>query len=292
MHDTHSPQTDSAAADALARRGTEALNSATSQRICVWCGVVMAVLFGIGFCLIARFLPPTSPTANAQQIADDIAEHRTSLRVGLALTAISAAFLGPFFAVITVQLKRVEGRHSPLAYTQLAMGAILVFEFIVPIFVMQSLIYREDRSLENTLLFSDMFWLMFVGVVTTGIVQFVATAIAILRDPREQPIYPRWVAYVNLWLALLWCSGNFVVFFKSGPFAWNGVASWWLVVVGFFVWLASMVVTTLAAITRQQAEEAASNDTLADDVDPSVRRRLERIDAELNGLRTVAAERC
>jgi uncharacterized membrane protein YidH (DUF202 family) len=250
----------------------------------------MAVLFAVGFCGFAHFLPPTSPQQSALSLSRFIAANRTSLRIGLVLTAIGAAFLGPFIAVITVQMKRIEGRHTPLAYTQLAMGAIFVFEFIVPILVMQTLIYRP-RSLGDTQLFSDMFWLMFVGVVSTGAIEWVAIGIAILRDRREQPIYPRWVGYVNLWMAACFCPGNLVFFFKGGPFAWNGLLSWYVTVIGFFIWLVVMVISTLAAIRRQDADEGTGAATVVDDSDGAIGLRLARIDGDIAALRDELTDR-
>lgn len=227
------------------------------QRWCVWSGVIMAVLFGIGFAGLAHLWPPSSPNQSAASLARFFDEHRTSLRAGLMLTAVGAAFLGPFLAIITVQLKRIEGEHTPLAYAQLALGAIFVFEFIVPIFVMQAVLYRP-RNLDDTLLFSDMFWLMFVGVVSTSALEWLIIGVAIIRDRSADPIYPRWVAYVNFWLAALFCPGEFVVFFKSGPLAWNGLLSWYTTVIGFFIWLVVMVVATLRAIDHPGVPDVPS----------------------------------
>lgn len=259
---------------------------ATVQRLCVWAGVAMAVLFAVGFCGFAHFWPPTSPHQSAASLAAFIDEHRTSLRLGLVLTAVGAACLAPFCAVITVQMKRIEGRHAPLAYTQLALGGVFVFSFIVPIMVMLTLLYRP-RSLDDTLLFSDLFWLMFVGVVATGMMEWLAIGIAILRDPRERPIYPRWVGYVNLWLAFLFCPGEFVFFFQDGPLAWNGALSWYATVIGFFIWLAVMVVTTLQAITKQDAADTDATPAVGAPIDPRVRVRLEQMEAELGALRSM-----
>lgn len=222
------------------------------QRWCVWSALVMAVLFAVGFCGFAHMWPPSSPNQSAESLSAFFEEHRTSIRIGLMLTAVGAAFLAPFLAIITVQMKRIEGSRSPLAYAQLALAGIFIFEFIVPIFVMQTVLYRP-RSLEDTLLFSDMFWLMFVGVVSTSMLQWALIGIVILRDRRPQPIYPRWVAYVNFSLAALFMPGEFVVFFKDGPLAWNGLLAWYTTVIGFFVWLVVMVVMTLKAIDHDDA---------------------------------------
>lgn len=221
----------------------------------------MAVFFAVGFVGFAHLWPPSSPHQSGASLAAFFDEHRTSIRLGLMLTAVGAAFLAPFLAIITVQMRRIEGRRSPLAYAQLALGAIFVLEFIVPIFIMQAVLFRP-RSPETTLLVSDMFWLFFVGVVSTSMLEWALIGVAILRDRREQPIYPRWVGYVNLWLALVFCSGEFVVFFKNGPLAWNGLLSWYLTVIGFFIWMVVMVITTLRAIDVPDAPlEAGRRDT-------------------------------
>ncbi|HEX6388305.1 MAG TPA: hypothetical protein VFZ89_02630, partial [Solirubrobacteraceae bacterium] len=81
----------------------------TAQRWCVWSAVVMAVLFGIGFVGLAHLWPPSSPHQSAESLARFFEEHRTSIRAGLMLTAVGAAFLAPFLAIITVQMKRIEG---------------------------------------------------------------------------------------------------------------------------------------------------------------------------------------
>jgi hypothetical protein len=264
-----------------------ALNS-TAQKLCVWAAAVMAVLFFVGFVGFAHFWPPTPPHQSAQSIARFLAAHRNSIRLGLMLMALGAAFLGPFCAVITVQMKRIEGRYTPLAYTQLALGALFVWEFIMPAFVEQALLYRP-RNLGDTLLFSDLFWLMYVGVVSTSALQWATIGIAILRDKRKRPVYPRWVGYVNLWLAVLFIPGNFVIFFKTGPLAWNGLLTWYTVVVGFFIWLVVMMWATLRTIDRQQTDDALDGDHAEGQIDPPLGLRLEQMDGELASLRAELA---
>jgi hypothetical protein len=254
----------------------------TTQKWCVWSSVVMAVLFAIGFVGLAHFWPPTPPHQSAQSIARFLPAHRTAIRLGLVLMALGAAFLGPFLAEITVQMKRIEGVNSPLAYAQLALGAIFVLEFIVPEMVEQALLYRP-RNIADSLLFSDMFWLMFVGVVSTSALEWVLIGIAILRDQREQPVWPRWVGYVNIWLAILFVPGNFVVFFKNGPLAWNGLLGWYTTVIGFFIWLIVMVLTTLRAINQQARAETPAAAASVETVTPA---QLAQLGAEIAQLRT------
>ncbi|GAA0617573.1 hypothetical protein GCM10009547_19800 [Sporichthya brevicatena] len=53
-------------------------------------------------------------------------------------------------------------------------------------------------------------------------------------------------------------SATFLVFFKNGPFAWDGVFSWWAPATWFFIWFASMTVLTIRAINAQYAPSAAA----------------------------------
>ena len=118
----------------------------------------------------------------------------------------------------------------------------------------QTAAYRVDRSPATVQMLNDLGWLPFVGVVGTAIVQMGCVAAAVLQDKRERPLIPRWAAYVCIWSALGVASGSLVVFVHRGPFAWNGVIAWWLLVVAFFIWFATMTVLMHQASRRLQSE--------------------------------------
>lgn len=216
-------------------------------------GVAMIVVMIVGF-QIAGFLPPPSPHRSAAQIAAIFREHTTRIRLGLVLTMFGAALLGPFTAVITVQMRRIEGPHSTLAYTELALGALLALEFVIPVMVLEAAAFRPDLPAATIRTLDDIGWLLFVGAPSTAIVQVIALGVAILQDRRDRPVFPRWGGYLSIAAAALFAPGGLVVFFKHGPFGWNGVLAWWLGLVAFGIWLVAITVLLLGAI-RQQADE-------------------------------------
>jgi hypothetical protein len=88
----------------------------------------------------------------------------------------------------------------------------------------------------------------------------VAIALATFADRRPRPVFPRWVGYYNLWMAFLLLPASLIIFFKKGPFAWNGLLGFWLPAAAFGSWYLVMTVVVLRAIRNEAHEDR----TLAD----------------------------
>ena len=230
--------------------------SINSQLLCAWCGPVFVVLFFIALPL-ANLLPPPSPHLPAREFADQLISHRAEFRIGLMIGLAAIPMYGFMCAALTVQLKRIEGRYSPLSYAQLALGALAILEVLFPFFFLLAAAYRPERSAALVQLLSDIALLPFVGAWMTVVFQWIATALVIFQDKREQPIFPRWAAYLNLWVAVASVPSSLLQFVHSGPFAWNGVLSFWFAAAAFGIWIVVMSVLLMQAIKRQAMEEVA-----------------------------------
>ncbi len=226
------------------------------QRLCVWSGLLFMVLFGAGFAL-AGFIPPPAPTDSALKIAHLFQDHTTRIRVGLVLVSLAAPLQFTWAAVISVQMKRIEGRFSPLAYTQLMSGGSSALLFLVPTLILQGAIFRPNRPPDILLALDDVCWVMFIGATTFALVQGIAIGVAILRDRGAQPVFPRWAGYLNLWVCLVFQGGIAVVFFKTGPLAWRNLFAWWIPLTVFGAWFIVMTVLLLRAVHDQETGLAA-----------------------------------
>jgi hypothetical protein len=230
-----------------------------SQRLFAWTGIAMLVLFLVGFWPIAGYVPPSHPRDSVQEVLAFYTGDTTMIRLGLWITMFAAALCATFFVAVSIQLRRIEGTHSPISYAQMIFGGLFVLEFIFPLMVWQAAAYRPELDPVITYRLHDLGWLMFLGVVSTGVIQAVLTGWLILRDRREQPIFPRWIGYTCLWCALTFMPGGLIVFFKSGPLAWNGLIAWWLLLVGFAVWIVTLAYGLLRhAIPGQQRESRSA----------------------------------
>lgn len=208
--------------------------SARVQTACAWCGPAFVVLFFAGF-IIAGLFPPPTPSESAREVAAAYRDNPDLRRLGLFLMLLAAGLTGPFVAVISTQLKRIEGGET-MSNLQLVGGACGVVAIIVPIFIFMAATYRPGRSPEVTQALADLAWLPFIANIPPAIMQAVAIAVATLSDRSRRPVFPRWFGYYQLWVAFLFIPGGFVVFFKHGALAWNGLLAFWLAATVFGTW--------------------------------------------------------
>jgi hypothetical protein len=219
----------------------------------VWSWPVGAVIFGVSFVLIARFVPPVPPSWSAQQVADFYAAHTTSIRIGLLGAMFGSAFLLPFYAVVSAEIRKIEGKDALLAPIQFGGAIVLVtfFQIIGLLWLLAS--FRPEINPELVRTLNDYGWFVWSMLIPTYIIQFVAMAIAGFMDSRPDPIWPRWAAYLNLWVAVTGAGGVLAVFFKTGPFAWNGLVGFWIPLILFAI---GMTVTT-ALFHRRATREVS-----------------------------------
>jgi hypothetical protein len=116
-----------------------------------------------------------------------------------------------------------------------------------------------------------MAWLVFTAPVGMLVVANLCLALAVFLDIGVAPIFPRWVAYVNIATAVAMTPAACAVIFRTGPLAWDGAVSFWPRIGAFALNIAVMFVVLRAAINRQASEGAGdepSRNALADRVAP------------------------
>jgi hypothetical protein len=222
-----------------------------SQRLCAWCAPIFLLMLLGGLFFLADFVPPPAPDTTPQALADLFAANQTQIRLGLLVAMLGSGLLGPFIAVISVQLKRIEGPQSPLTYAQLALGVMLMVVVLLPMTSLAGATYRAERSPEAVQVLSDQAWLLFIGAFYAFVVQMAVIGIAILQDDSPVPVFPRWLAYLNFWCAIGSVPAAGLYFVKDGPAAWNGVLAFWVPVVAFGAWVLAMFVCVLRTINAQ-----------------------------------------
>ena len=221
------------------------------QRVLIWTGPAMIVLWLGAFLFIAGFIPPSSPKASAADIFALYQGHTNAIKVGMVISMAGSALLVPWAVAISGQLKRINGAKA-LADTQMVSCALLSLEFITPIGIWMAASYRfDDRAADVTRALHDVGWILFMTVIWSLWLQLLAIAAAILIDRGAEPVLPHWLGYLSLWVALLIIPAGLVLFFKQGPFAWTGVVGLYIPLTGFVVWIMSMTITIHRNLSRE-----------------------------------------
>jgi len=226
------------------------------QLWCANCGfifplLVLVALFGTGL------LPPQSPNHSAEQIAGWLQDDNTLKMAGFVGATVGLGLLMPLTVAITIQMVRIEGRESPaMALLQFAGGLFTWVLTIVPMIILCVAAYRPGRDPQMTQTIVDLGWIMFFMGLAPFAAQDIAIAVAIFRD-RVNAVYPRWVAYFNLWVAVLFVPAVLIPFFKVGPFTYRGLLAFWVPTLIYGFWAMLMAFMTRRAILAQPAAEEA-----------------------------------
>jgi hypothetical protein len=153
-------------------------------------------------------------------------------------------------------LLRIEGRHPILTFIQLTTGAATAVLLLLPMLLMAVIAFRPDRNPELTVTLNDIAWLVFITPIAPFMIQNVAIGSAILGDPAQT--LPRWVGYMNFWVAASFLPDVLAFFFHSGPFSWRGIFVFWLALTTYSVFLIGMGLVLRAAVLRSAQPATAT----------------------------------
>jgi hypothetical protein len=228
------------------------------QSLALKCGPAFVAIFGAGF-MLAGFVPPLAPSSTPTQVAAFYRDHTMTIRSGLLIMLFAMALFIPWVALISEQLKRIPGVSTTLIYTQLGAGIGNTLLILLPVLLFSVTAFRPDRDPNMTFMLNDLSWIVFIMPFCLGTLQWLTIAIAIFSDTRDNPLFPRWVGYYHVFCAIAFETSGLLTFFKTGPLAWNGLLSFYLPFLIFFVWFVLMFIQLRRAIARTDAVPAGQN---------------------------------
>lgn len=219
-------------------------------RLFVWSGLILVLMTVIGFGWLMHMVPPPSPALSKQQILTRVSEHQTSILIGAALVTFFWSFWVTWAAPLILYIRRME-RVPLLTFACLANvggGAAVITTIAVAWTVMA--FRAEDPIVVQA--FNDLGFFLFLYTWPPFGIFMVVIAIAIFRNVNPQPVFPRWVAYYNIYAAVGMAPASFMGLFKTGPLAYNGILAFWVVAVDFFLWMVVMSLVMLKAIATDE----------------------------------------
>jgi len=219
-----------------------------SQLLLIWCGPVLVAMTLVGMIVLAKYVPATDPAADAMTIQAFYLDNLFELRLGMVICLIAFSLLVPFGVGIAIQTRRIE-EVPAMSWLQVAAIAVCSIEGIMAVLIWLAAAFRPGVvHADITLTLHDLGWLTFLIDIPIFSIWLVAVGIAILRDKNTPTLFPRWLGYFTLWVAILLVPALGIAFFKTGPFAYNGLLALYLPYVVIFFWMLVIVPPLLRAL--------------------------------------------
>ncbi|RMJ06791.1 hypothetical protein CDV36_013610 [Fusarium kuroshium] len=217
-------------------------------------GLICGTLFFIAF-LASDFLPLLSPTWSPERTAEHYRKHQTGIHASSAIMMFAGTFFLPYTISISDQMRRIPNIPWILPQLQIASGIAGTFGVFMPGMHLGVAGLRPDRSPELTELANDTFWMYAIMPFQTFILQSWAWSYVIIIDNRPNPMYPKILAVINLFVPACFMFSVAVHGTLSGPFAWNGALGFWFPLVTFGIQFIADSYFVLRAIRRDHLNE-------------------------------------
>lgn len=94
----------------------------------------------------------------------------------------------------------------------------------------------------------------------TFMVQNFAFAYAIIIDTRKKPLFPKELAIVNILMPIIFSLATGMHTVYSGPFAWNGVITFYLIGFTFLVQVCTDAIFLALAAREEERDEKMEKD--------------------------------
>lgn len=215
-----------------------------------WSGLVYLAFLMVGIWPLAGFFPSQPPGWNATQITRVYHDNALGIRIGIVLVLVGSMFYVPWTAMLAKLIAAVEGKPGILTFSQIIAGCTNVLLTAYPAGWWLTASFRSERDPQIVQLLNDIAWLQFLGMIAPFYFAVISIIYASFAYADPDPIIPRWVGWFNVFFMLDLIPLSIIFFFKSGPFAWNGLFGFYLPFATFWIWFFVMTYTIRRSLHR------------------------------------------
>ena len=217
---------------------TDEIKFNESIQMALWAsGILSFILFFFALIPMMDFIPPPLPAWNGEQFLAEYGHELGMLKAGTIVGMIAGGLLLPWTAMVAIQVQRMEaGRPPVLSVLSILGGSGNAIFTIICFMLWCGAFYRPSPDPAALLVVYDVSWLIFIMMWPPLVCQLLAVGFAGLNSSATVTVLPRWFCFLSLWTALLMTPGSIAVMFYEGPFAWNGLLAFWLVVIAFCIY--------------------------------------------------------
>lgn len=229
----------------------DAWRAKADQWIAFWSVPAFFTLFGLVFVPLSWMMPPRSPSASMPEILDFMGSQNLLIAC-LILTLVFG--LAPVSnAVYLIQIKRMS--VSPVLRYCVMLGSMTgtIVGMLFPLFCFGLGAFRPGYDPKILAMLYDFGYLAFIGSLGCFCIMWMAFGLAIILD--QNNVLPKWLGYYTVWQYVTELMAAPVWIAKSGPFAWNGIMTFWFAMALFVSWQFIVYICIFGSIKNQPAAE-------------------------------------
>ena len=221
------------------------------QWIAFWSVPIFFTIFGLVFVPLSWMMPPRSPSSPTANIVEFMQAH--NLVIACALLTLTFGLAPVSNACYLMQIKRMS--VSPVFRYTMMIGCITggIVGMLFPMFCFGLGAFRTGYDPSILAMLYDFGYLAFIGSLGCFCVMWMAFGLAIILD--ENNILPKWLGYYTVWQYVTELMAAPVWIAKSGPFAWNGLMTFWFAIALFVSWQIIVYVCIFRSIRNQPDDE-------------------------------------
>lgn len=225
------------------------------QWIAFWIVPAFFSVFGIVFIPLSWMMPPRSPSSSSSQIVEFMQSH--NLLIACAVLALSFGLAPLTNAVYLIQIKRMS--VSPVFRYCVMVGSMTgaIVGMLFPMFCFGLGAFRTGYDTSVLAMLYDFGYLAFIGSLGCFCIMWMAFGLAIILD--RNGVLPKWLGYYTVWQYVTELIAAPVWIAKSGPFAWNGLMTFWFAMALYVSWQIIVYLCIFRAI-KNQPERELEND--------------------------------
>ena len=226
-------------------------NRKLDQWIAFWTVPFFFNLFGIVFVPLSWMMPPRSPGSSSSEIVDFMQSH--NLLIACAVLTLSFGLAPLSNAVYLIQIKRMS--VSPVFRYSVMVGSMTgaIVGMLFPMFCFGLGAFRSGYDPSILALLYDFGYLAYIGSLGCFCVMWMAFGLAIILDRND--VLPKWLGYYTVWQYVTELMAAPVWISTSGPFAWNGLMTFWFAMVLYVSWQIIVYVCIFRAIKNQPDDD-------------------------------------
>ncbi|WP_290866585.1 hypothetical protein [Aquabacterium sp.] len=228
-------------------------------RTCAWAGPIFLAGYVLSWGVMGMNIPPLPAGIDVNALHAHYLEHSYRLRGAFVLSVFFIPFYFAFSSAVSRVMQRIEGADGPMAIVEQLGGATTTVVGMVAGICWLTAAYRVSEFTPAQVRgLHDFGWLFFdTTYMVTGL-QMLAMSNVFLRDPRSEPLIPRWLSWYAIFVVLAFLPLSLMPFFYEGAFTWAGTFCYWVSLGSWFVWLTLLSWYMFVAINRLEEEERTS----------------------------------